>query len=226
MTHEIDAIRALLTSKPRPVGWAERRARIDEVGSVWPVAGDIKLEAVGRSTARRTPPVAGRGHFHAHNIGMRLEAGYRFGNRFAGFTPYAAAQAQIFRTPSYSETATSGSSQFALSYDAKTTTATRTELGYWLDSTVPLAHGAALSWRGRVAWANDSGDRKAAATFQALPGASFHGAGRDAADQPGAAQRRHGAAAEQRVSLGARFDGEVSTRSQTYGGTGTVRDVW
>jgi acetyl esterase/lipase len=44
--HEIDAIRALLTSKPRPVGWAERRARIDEVGSVWPVAGDIRLEPV------------------------------------------------------------------------------------------------------------------------------------------------------------------------------------
>ncbi len=42
---EIDAIRTLLTSKPRPVGWAERRARIDEVGSVSPVAGDIKLEA-------------------------------------------------------------------------------------------------------------------------------------------------------------------------------------
>jgi epsilon-lactone hydrolase len=44
--HEIDAIRALLTSKPRPVGWTERRARIDEMGSVWPVAGDIRLETV------------------------------------------------------------------------------------------------------------------------------------------------------------------------------------
>jgi acetyl esterase/lipase len=43
---EIDAIRALLTSQPRPVGWAERRARIDEVGSVWPVADDIRLEPV------------------------------------------------------------------------------------------------------------------------------------------------------------------------------------
>jgi acetyl esterase/lipase len=43
---EIDAIRKLLTSKPRPVGWAERRARIDEVGSAWPVAGDITLEAI------------------------------------------------------------------------------------------------------------------------------------------------------------------------------------
>jgi acetyl esterase/lipase len=43
---EIDAIRQLLGSKPRPVGWAERRARIEEVGAVWPVADDIKLEAV------------------------------------------------------------------------------------------------------------------------------------------------------------------------------------
>ena len=43
---EIDAIRALLASKPRPVGWDERRRRIDEVGAVWPVADDIKLDPV------------------------------------------------------------------------------------------------------------------------------------------------------------------------------------
>jgi acetyl esterase/lipase len=41
---EIDAIRALLTAKPRPVGWHDRRARIDEIGSTWPVAPDVKLE--------------------------------------------------------------------------------------------------------------------------------------------------------------------------------------
>jgi len=43
---EIDAIRKLLSSKPRPVGWAERRARLDEVGSLWPVADDVKCESV------------------------------------------------------------------------------------------------------------------------------------------------------------------------------------
>ena len=43
---EIDAIRALLSSKPRPVGWAERRHRIEEVGAAWPIADDIKLEGV------------------------------------------------------------------------------------------------------------------------------------------------------------------------------------
>src|SRR6202035_6030117 len=43
--NEIDAVRALLTAKPRPVGWAERRQRLDEVGSVWPVAEDVQLTA-------------------------------------------------------------------------------------------------------------------------------------------------------------------------------------
>jgi acetyl esterase/lipase len=45
-TSEIDAVRALLGAKPRPVGWAERRRRLDDIGSHWPVAGDVALESV------------------------------------------------------------------------------------------------------------------------------------------------------------------------------------
>ncbi len=43
---EIEGIRALLDSKPRPVGWLERRKRLDDVGSVWPVAQDVERAAV------------------------------------------------------------------------------------------------------------------------------------------------------------------------------------
>jgi epsilon-lactone hydrolase len=43
---EIDAVRALLSSKPRPVGWPERRKRLDEVGAVWPVADDVEFTDV------------------------------------------------------------------------------------------------------------------------------------------------------------------------------------
>jgi epsilon-lactone hydrolase len=43
---DIAAIRALLASKPRPVGWPARRQRLDEVGSAWPVAPDVTLSAV------------------------------------------------------------------------------------------------------------------------------------------------------------------------------------
>ena len=45
-TAELAVVRALLTSKPRPEGWSERRQRLDEVGSVWPVADDITLKPV------------------------------------------------------------------------------------------------------------------------------------------------------------------------------------
>jgi len=48
---EIDAVRALLTSKPRPVGWEARRERLDEVGAVWPIAGDVCLETVNAGGA-------------------------------------------------------------------------------------------------------------------------------------------------------------------------------
>jgi acetyl esterase/lipase len=43
---DVAAIRDLLSSKPRPVGWAARRQRLDEIGSVWPVASDVTLTAV------------------------------------------------------------------------------------------------------------------------------------------------------------------------------------
>jgi acetyl esterase/lipase len=43
---EIDYIRDLLGSKPRPIGWAARRERLDEVGSIWPIAEDVHLTAV------------------------------------------------------------------------------------------------------------------------------------------------------------------------------------
>jgi epsilon-lactone hydrolase len=43
---EIDAVRALLSSKPRPVGWPLRRKRLDDVGSIWAVADDVALTAV------------------------------------------------------------------------------------------------------------------------------------------------------------------------------------
>ena len=43
---EIDAVRALLASKPRPVGWPARRRRLDEVGTVWPVADDVEFTGV------------------------------------------------------------------------------------------------------------------------------------------------------------------------------------
>ncbi len=44
--NEIAALRALLTSRPRPTSVAERRERLDALGSAYPTAEDIRLEPV------------------------------------------------------------------------------------------------------------------------------------------------------------------------------------
>ncbi|WP_342641010.1 alpha/beta hydrolase [Rhodoligotrophos ferricapiens] len=42
---EIEKVRALLSSEPRPQGWAERRARLDAIGTADPVSPDIRFES-------------------------------------------------------------------------------------------------------------------------------------------------------------------------------------
>src|SRR5919109_3791317 len=43
---EIDAVRELLRSKPRPASFPERRERLDAIGSTSPPAADIRLEPI------------------------------------------------------------------------------------------------------------------------------------------------------------------------------------
>ena len=115
-----------------------------------------------------------------------LEGGYRFVAPWVGgigLTPYAAGQFTTFDLPAYAETVVSGSNAFALAYAAKSVTDTRSELGLRTDKSFAMANGI-LTLRGRAAWAHDfNPDRVVAATFQALPGASFVVSGaRPAAD--------------------------------------------
>jgi uncharacterized protein with beta-barrel porin domain/glycosyltransferase involved in cell wall biosynthesis len=178
----------------------------------------------------RTVTVSGtdklEAEFHPQTFGARGEAGYRFATPWLGVTPYGALQVTSFHLPSYSERATSGSDQFALSYASQTTTNWRTELGARFDKALPVADGL-LTLRSRLAWAHDSDtERPATATFQQLAGATFivYGAA-PAADSAlvstGAEMRwRNG------FSLAANFEGEFSGTTQSYAGKATLRYVW
>lgn len=171
--------------------------------------------------------------FAASNVGGRIEGGYRFAipgvynlSDF-GFTPYAAFQMQAFRTPAYSEIAVSGSSMFALDYQAHTTTTTRTELGAWVDRSMPLTRGAVLSLRGRAAWAHDNwSDTRRTAGFQSLPGSTFTVIGatpvRDSLLASAVAEVSFGNG----ISLAGKFDTELAPHSQTYVGTARLRYAW
>jgi outer membrane autotransporter protein len=179
----------------------------------------------------RTVTVSGSDHLaanvDAHSFGGRVETGHHFVTAFTGVTPYAALQAQIFHTPSYSETAVSGSSAFALSYDARSTVATRTELSVWLDKTLPLDNSKVLALRAQAAWANDHSDHQGVdAAFQSLPASTFTVNGAAAATNLALLTAGTELRITNNVSLGAKLGGEFSSRTQTYSGTGTFRYVW
>jgi autotransporter-associated beta strand protein len=164
--------------------------------------------------------------FNAPSLGARVESGYRFATIVGGLTPYAAIQAQNFRTPSYSETDLNGGG-FALAYNSRTGTDTRSELGARFDRLLAVNPNAVLTLRARLAWAHDwVSDPTLAAVFQALPGASFVVNGAAPAKDSALASAGTELRLANGVSLLGKFDGEFASRSSTYAGTGTVRYAW
>ncbi|UYO43288.1 autotransporter domain-containing protein [Rhodopseudomonas palustris] len=170
-----------------------------------------------------------RANFSANAYSARVEAGHRWIAPVIGglgLTPYAAAQVTAFDLPAYTEQAAGGTGVFALGYAAKTVTATRSELGMRTDKSFAL-DGALLTLRGRAAWAHDFDvDRSIAATFQALPGASFvvNGAqpARDAALTTVSAE----VSWLNGFSVAASFEGEFSDVTRSYAGKGLLRYAW
>ena len=164
--------------------------------------------------------------FNAPSLGARVESGYRFATIFGGLTPYAAIQAQNFSTPSYSETDVNGGG-FALAYNSRTGTDTRSELGARFDRLLAVNPNAVLTLRARLAWAHDwVSDPTLAAVFQALPGASFVVNGAAPAKNSALASAGTELRLANGVSLIGKFDGEFASRSSTYAGIGTVRYAW
>jgi outer membrane autotransporter protein len=164
--------------------------------------------------------------FNAQSLGGRVEGGYRLATPAGGVSPYAAVQAQSFRTPAYSETDVTGGG-FGLAFNARSASDTRSELGARFDHAVALDPSKLLTLRGRLAWAHDwVSDPTLTPVFQALPGASFivNGATppKDSALASAGAELR----LPNGVSLLGKFDGELASRAQTYAGTGTLRVSW
>jgi uncharacterized protein with beta-barrel porin domain len=184
-------------------------------------------------TTDRIVSIAGsdllRANFNANTFSGRAEGGYRFVAPWIGgfgITPYAAGQFTTIDLPAYAEQAIAGGNTFALTYNSKSVTDTRSELGIRTDKSYPMQNGI-FTLRGRAAWAHDfNPDRNIATTFQTLPGASFvvNGAAQasDAALVTGTAEMKwlNG------FSMAATFEGEFSSVTRSYAGKGVVRYAW
>lgn len=199
-------------------------------GAVTIASGGQLTATVAGITTDRTVTVTGnrlRANFNANAYSGRLEGGYRFVMPWMmDLTPYAAGQFTTFELPAYAESAVSGAGIFALAYNGKSVTASRSELGLRSDKSYAMADRI-LTLRGRAAWAHDfNPDRSIAATFQALPGASFvvNGAGpaRNAALTTASAEMKW----QSGFSLAANFEGEFSAVTHSYAGKGVARLEW
>ena len=182
-------------------------------------------------TTDRTVTVAGtdtlQGRFQANGLGARIEGGYHVATPFVRLTPYGAVQVQSIFLPAYGETAIAGSNQFALNFASQTFTETRTELGAWLDRSLLVDRGRLLTLYGRLAWAHDFGDTpSASAIFQALPGSNFVVNGAAPARDGGLVTTGARYDLMNGWSFTAKFDGEFSSNSSIFSGTGMVRKVW
>jgi len=165
-------------------------------------------------------------NFNAQSYGGRLEGGYRFATIYGGITPYAAIQGQSFHTPGYTETDTIANG-FGLAFASRDATDTRSELGARFDRVLAVYSNAVLALRGRVAWAHDRvSDPMLTPAFQALPGASFIVNGATPAKNSALTSAGTELRLANGVTLLAKFDGEFSSHSSTYAGTGTIRYRW
>jgi outer membrane autotransporter protein len=183
------------------------------------------------STTDRFVTVAGTDRltadFTAQDLGGRVESGYRINTPIVAVTPYAGLQLQSFHTPSFSESAVSGSNQFALTAIAQTTTDTRGELGSWFDKTIQLSNANTLTMFARAAYAHDWGNAGIVTEqFLSLPSPAFIING--AAPPPDKALVSAGSDVRfnNNWSIVGKFDGEFASRQQSYGGTATVRYTW
>jgi YVTN family beta-propeller protein/autotransporter-associated beta strand protein len=171
-----------------------------------------------------------RARFDANALSGRIESGYRFAwqsmGQDLGLTPYVAGQFTTLFLPGYAEEVVAGGNLFALSYQSKDVTASRSELGLRADTSFAL-NDARVTLRGRAAWAhNFDTSRSVSVNFQSLPASAFVVSGatpaRDAALVSAGAEM----AWRSGFALAASFDGEFSRNVESYAGRGTVRYRW
>jgi T5SS/PEP-CTERM-associated repeat protein len=184
------------------------------------------VAAVGVTETYRSSPVG-------HTFGGRIEAGRRFALgtlgtiRFA-VTPYAAAEAIAYLSPSYRESwIAPATGAFALTYSGRTTGTLRAELGARADALVASAESGDLIAFSRLAYAVQTNPQRAAeAQFQALAGSTFTVFGTRASTHTALGTLGIEARYRQGLTASVALDGEVGDRHRALRGSVGLRQSW
>ncbi|VCU70690.1 Autotransporter beta-domain protein [Pigmentiphaga humi] len=166
--------------------------------------------------------------FHAHSVGSRVEAGYRFEGESFAVTPYAALQLQRVTTPGYAETGGSGAAaDLTLAYQRRSANYVRTELGLAFDKNFALEGGKSLAVRTSAAWAHNHSDNPDLHTsFNALGAGNFTSSALAPTSDLALVSAGVELRLANRLSVGVSLYGEFGHRTQAVAGRALMRYQW
>lgn len=182
---------------------------------------------VGNVTTTRKLTISGTDQLAGKADPLMAAFRYETGMKLGWITPYAAISDTLISLPGYTETAASGSSSFALQYEANNANAAELELGIRQSTVRPFGRNWTIRISDQLAWSHVLAQPwSATAAFAGLPDSDFtvYGAksGRDGA------KISLGLEAQNRKGLGfnVHFEGQGTNRSQSYFGMGGLSYTW
>jgi outer membrane autotransporter protein len=176
------------------------------------------------------PAQTASGSFGSNLLSGRLEAGWKQAWGSFAVTPFAAVQVSQLWLNSFTETSpvpAGAADPLGLSFGSRSVTSLPTFLGAQFDASFALWNAMMLSPYARVSWVHEfKPDRAINASFIALPAAAFTVDGPRAASDAAHFDAGAKLGVTQNAWLFASFEGEFSSRSQSYAGKGGAKIAW
>jgi autotransporter-associated beta strand protein len=183
-----------------------------------------------RTIAGIGPTETATGSFGSNLLSGRLEMGWKQAFNWFSVTPFAAVQAAQLWENGFTETnpvPAGATDQLGLAYGSKRVASLPTFLGAQFDTRLAVWNGMALSPYARLSWVHEfKPDRAIDASFIALPATGFTVDGPRAARDAARIDAGAKLAIHPNAWLFASFDGEFSSRSQSYAGKGGAKVTW
>jgi autotransporter-associated beta strand protein len=187
-------------------------------------SGALALDDI---TTNRILTVAGSDQLTAKATAFMMGGRFETGLKLGFVRPYLAFRDQLLSVPAYNETASSGSSTFALSYTARNTNTADVELGIRQATDVPLGRFWTVRFSDQLGWAHDlSGTMSANPQFVSLASSGFTVDGVRVGKDTAVISL--GALFRNRKGLGfdLHFNGQSSAASQSYTGVVGLNYTW
>jgi autotransporter-associated beta strand protein len=183
-----------------------------------------------RSIVGIGPTETASGSFGSNLLSGRVELGWKQAWGWFAVTPFAAVQVSQLWQNGFTESSpvpVGAADPLGLSFGSRSVTSLPTFLGAQFDTRFVFRNGMALSPYARLSWVHEfNPDRVINPAFIALPDAAFTVDGPRAASDAARIDAGAKLALAPNAWLFASFDGEFSSRSQSYAGKGGAKIAW